>query len=287
MEEELKSIYFDFNGSEIEVPKMCCNNLKKFEKYVLAKDENCDEEMYYIKGVNELNKNYDEFCNIEALKDFLDIGEYVYRIKKQEKYTSFSKIFIKYKDKITKKIISWCEKYGLLYGQGINHDKTKVYIQTFLFYSINLYSKFEVWAYISMPEYDEKEKLGYANKILKKDFDEPFELLEEVRETIFPQDIKNDVINSEIYFFPVNYKHIFSCQAITNVLELQFLFLCTSEEGIVNADMQYVKILECRNCKNLYATFNARTKYCKYCNDKTTRALARQQKHRNKNKKEL
>ena len=70
MEEELKSIYFDFNGSEIEVPKMCCNNLKKFEKYVLAKDENCDEEMYYIKGVNELNKSYDEFYNIEALKEY-------------------------------------------------------------------------------------------------------------------------------------------------------------------------------------------------------------------------
>lgn len=278
MEEELKSIYFDFMGSNVEVPKMCCNNLKKFEKYVLVEDENCGEKMYYIKGVNELNKSYDEFYNIEALKDFIDIGEFIYRIKKEEKCIPFAEIFIKHKDEITKKIIYWCEKYGLLYGEGINNDKTKVYLRTFLFYSIDIYLKYEVWAYITIANYEDKEKLEYANKVLNCNF----ENLREVKEAIFPQDMKNDIINSEIHFSPINYEHIYSCQAISNVLELQFLFLCTSTDGIVNEDMQYVKILECRNCKNFYATFNARTKYCKYCNDKKARALARQQKHRNK-----
>lgn len=277
MEEELRSIYFDFKGEEIKVPRMCCNNLKRFEDYIIKKDESCDDEMYYIEGVGLQNECNDEFSNIKVLKDFVDIGEFIYRLRNKEKDT-LVQIFKKYEDEITKKILSWCKKYGLLYGQGVNNDKSKVYITTFLNYSMNIYCKFEVWTYLTISDYEEKEKLEYANKILKYSF----ESLEEVKEVIFPQDIKNDVINSEIFFFPVKYEHIYSCQAISNVLELQFLFLCTSKEGIVNEDMQYVKILECRNCKNFYATFNARTKYCKYCNDKKARALARQQKHRNK-----
>ena len=281
MEEELESIYFDFKGRDIAVPKMCCDNLKKFKKYILEREDNCDEEMYYIAGIDLLDEQYETYSDIQALKDFIDIGEFVSKFNDKKLQNTFLEIFKNNKKEITEKIMNWCKRYGLLYGEGINHNKTKMYINTFLNYSLNTYLKFEVWTYITMPDYEEKEKIEYANKILKHNF----ESLDEVKDAIFPQDIKNDVISSEICFFPVKYEHIYSCQSISNVLELQFLFLCTSPDGIVNEDMQYVKILECRNCKNLYATFNARTKYCKYCNDKKTRALARQQKHRRKNKK--
>lgn len=271
---EEKDVYLDFKGEEIKIPKMCCSNFKKYEQYNLKVEDN----ETYIEGINILDNQTEEYETIQALKEIVDIGEFIYRLQRKKINNNCYEILDNYIEDVSTKIIKWCKKYGLLYGEGINHDKSKVHIHTFINYSLNLCKKLKIWTFITSVNNSDSEKLEYANLILKSKYNN----LEEVRYAIFPQDVKNDVINSELFFSPINYQHIYSCQSITNVLELQFLFLCTSEIGVKNSYDQLVRILECKNCHNFYATFNARIKYCKYCNEPTARATARQQKHRRK-----
>ncbi len=276
----MQDIFLDFNAKEIRVPTMCCSNLKRYKEYELKVDTDSDERKYIIQGTNLIEGYYSEtYSDIQVLKDIIDIGEFLENTFPKYNYMSLSEKEIQ---SISSKLIKWCSKYGILYGEGINHSESSIYVYTFINYIVTMYQKFEVWVYISDISISENEGIQYANKI----FQSSYETLEEIKDIIYPLDIKNDITNTELMFMPNLKNPVHFCNTIAKVIDLQFLFLTLSNEGIKNDNEQTIKINQCCSCQNYFATFNAKIKYCKYCNDPKIRAVARQQKSRAKKKKE-
>ena len=88
----MTSIFLDFDGIEVKTPSMYCSNLKKYEKYELELEDEDDGKMYYLRGLNLLDNQIETFSNITVLKDFIDIGETVYKIKKDKHNIVFADI---------------------------------------------------------------------------------------------------------------------------------------------------------------------------------------------------
>lgn len=276
----MKNIFLDFDAKEVIIPKMCCSNLKKYEEYILKEDTSLGEKHYIIQGNNAITDcSMQIYSNIQVLKEIIDIGEFLDNKFPRNKY-NYSNLSDDEINLISTMIIKWCSKYGILYGEGINHSKSNINVDTFIRYAETLYRKFEIWAYISDVSTLESESLQYANEILQC----RYTTLKELKNDIYPLDTRNDISNTELMFLPNLKNPMNVCNTIVKVIDLQFLFLCLSEEGLKNEYEQIIKINQCRSCQNYFATFNAKIKYCKYCNDPKVRATARKQKSRMKNK---